>query len=349
MTLDQSRRSAALETSRAALRRAMRATRRGTLAGGRAAKRGVAALSTRLADSYEPARPELNRMIATPSGPRRALALGAALTIVGVILVGFATQMIFLSSFKHERDQESLYGDFRYQLADATAPVAQIDDDGNLTPLGTPVAILSVPKLGISEVVLEGSTSTVTISGPGHRRDTALPGQRGVSVIMGRSGAYGAPFAGIELLAAGDKIEVLTGQGAFTYEVVGVRREGDPQPADLGEFGGRLTLVTADGPRFLPTGVLRVDAELRTEAAPTPAPVLRIGSLGPEEAAMGGDPSAWLPVLLLAQFGLVVVVLTIVAMRRWGRWHSWIVALPVALWIGSALSEQVSILLPNVL
>ncbi|MCZ0981039.1 hypothetical protein O1L60_24275 [Streptomyces diastatochromogenes] len=31
------------------------------------------------------------------------------------------------------------------------------------------------------------------MSGPGHRRDTALPGQPGASVIMGRQWGYGSP------------------------------------------------------------------------------------------------------------------------------------------------------------
>ncbi|MFT2675577.1 hypothetical protein ACMWQR_28500, partial [Escherichia coli] len=66
---------------------------------------------------------------------------------------------------------------FRAQLQAGTAPVSEGDFEDNLLKDGVPVAILSIPQLGIDEVVAEGTTSGVLMKGPGHRRDTVLPGQ----------------------------------------------------------------------------------------------------------------------------------------------------------------------------
>jgi len=50
------------------------------------------------------------------------------------------------------------------------------------------VALLSIPAIGISAmVVVEGTTPENLTLGPGHLRDTPLPGQAGISVIFGSS------------------------------------------------------------------------------------------------------------------------------------------------------------------
>ena len=64
---------------------------------------------------------------------------------------------------------------------------------GRPSPVGEPVALLSIPRLGISQVVVEGTASGDTLAGPGHLRDTVLPGQVGTSVVYGRAATYGAP------------------------------------------------------------------------------------------------------------------------------------------------------------
>jgi sortase A len=67
---------------------------------------------------------------------------------------------------------------------------------------GTPVALLEIPRLGLREVIVEGTSSDPMMSGPGHRRDTPLPGQVGTSVIAGWRATYGGPFRSIDQLRA---------------------------------------------------------------------------------------------------------------------------------------------------
>jgi len=300
----------------------------------------VAAVDTR-------ANPTTNRVLGGPDEKQVLRASGTALILVGLVLLGFVVQVVGVSQLRHTRDQTLLYEQFRYSLADATAPVAQVDGEGDLYPLGTPVAIVAIPALGVSDVVLEGTSSRTMLSGPGHRRDTALPGQAGSSVVMGRAGTYGAPFGSISQLKLGDEITTTTGQGVATYEVSGVRFEGDPQPLAPDDGTGRLTLVSASGPRFLADGIVRVDATLTSKPFDTPLPALLVGSLTSAEAPMAADDSGWLPLLLILELAAVAILAFTILVRRWGRWHTWVVATPVALILGCTIAEQVVVLLPN--
>ncbi|MCU1534253.1 MAG: peptidase sortase [Glaciihabitans sp.] len=301
----------------------------------------------RLASSSTRANPELLRSVARPTERQLRRVSGVTLTLVGILLLGFVLQVVGISQLRHERDQSLLYSQFRYDLANSTAPVGQVDQDGRLYALGTPVALVAIPALGVSEVVLEGTSSRTLLSGPGHRRDTALPGQAGAAVIMGRQAAYGGPFAELGSLHAGDLITTTTGQGSADYTVTDVRYAGDPQPGPLASGAGRLTLVSATGPAYFADGVVRVDARLVSKPFITPNPVLLVGSLTEAEAPLSSDSSGWLPLLLALELGALAVFLFTVALRRWGRWHTWIVAVPVSLVIGSAVGEQVVVLLPN--
>lgn len=289
-----------------------------------------------------------------------------ALQILAVVALGFIVHVVLLSQVQHDRDQQTAHAAFRSDLAHALAPVGQlappelpepgpVDQDQEAEPedrlmaLGTPVAVLEIPRLGLTEVVLEGTTSDVMRSGPAHRRDTVLPGQEGTSVIMGRRTTYGGPFSRIHTLTAGDQVIAVTGQGEHIYRVTGVRREGDPLPPPAEDGQGRLTLVTADGRPLLPSGVLRVDAELVSDPHPAPARSLTTASLSPNEDTMAGDDGAWYPLVLLGQALLLAVAATVWARQRLGHWQAWVVGIPVIAAIGLTTADQVARLLPNLL
>ncbi len=282
------------------------------------------------------------------SEPERHNLAGTALVILAMVLLGFVVQFGGISHISHARDQQLALSSFRYELANATAPVGQVGQDDRLLAPGTPVALLEAPEIGLRSVVLEGTTSEVTLSGPGHRRDTPLPGQLGASVVYGRQAAYGAPFANIAKLTAGDTITATTGQGKATYEVIGVRYTGDALPDAMTAGEGRLTLVSASGLPFLSNSIVRVDARLTSDVAASPARVLGFAALGEDELTMAGNPAAW-PSLVLSLLILVILLMLFwVSARFWGRWQTWIVAVPVLIALGSFGAQQVAILLPNV-
>jgi hypothetical protein len=103
------------------------------------------------------------------------------------------------------------------------------------------------------------------------------------------------------------------------------------------------------GPRFMPTDLLRVDAELVTPAQPAPPRVITAASLDPAEQAMAGDPAGLVPLLLWLQLLLVVAVATVWLVIRWGKWQAWLVAAPIVFFAGVMASMSALRLLPNLL
>ena len=277
--------------------------------------------------------PRKPRPLPPLSDPRLAATV-AAVTLV--VLAGwFVLQTVALGALSQGRAQSVLHSALREQLEAQTAPTGAVEP-------GDPVALLRIPTLGLEQVVVEGTASSDLQAGPGHRRDSPLPGQRGVSTIYGKSFTWGAPFRSVGTLLPGDGIEVTTAQGKFVYRVVGVRRADDPLPDTTPP--ARLTLVTADVSSFMPSGVLYVDAVLIGD------PVVgagRVSTVPASEAARGTDSSG-LPLLAVGLGVLLATVLGVV------RLHGtlpvrvlWTLGLPVvlaALWLTGTQTAQ---LLPN--
>ena len=74
-----------------------------------------------------------------------------------------------------------------------------------------------------------------------------MPGQAGVSVILGRANRLRRAVRRLASLVPGDPITVVTGQTVASYTVIDLRRAGDPLPPPLAAGAGRMILVTADG------------------------------------------------------------------------------------------------------
>jgi sortase A len=270
--------------------------------------------------------------------------VSSAFAMVAIVSLWFVLQALVLSGFSQARDQHLLYDEFRHELAAATAPT------GPVVPPGDPVALVQVPHLGLSQVVVEGTASGDLLAGPGHRRDTVLPGQKGISLVYGRAGTYGAPFRHLSDLVKGDQIIAQTGQGRTVFTVDGVRRAGDLLPPPPTGDQARLTLVTAEGTGPLAglraRNAVYVDA---TAAKGQPFPTGRPTALPPSERAMSGE-SAALPMLVLALgllLGLTLAVSS--ARRRWSAALVWVVASPVAIALSWFTTDVVMRLLPNLM
>ncbi len=288
--------------------------------------------------------------VAERPAPAPGIALvGAALCVLAALLLGFAANLTIVGHLQHARDQRTAYDDLRAELAMGTAPVGQTTFDGKPLEAGAPMALLRIPALGLKQVVFEGTTSGVLRSGPGHRRDTPFPGQAGTSQILGRAWGYGGPFNDVARLPVGAVIKVTTGQSTAEYRVTGIRRDGDPLPAVLGTNKGRLTLVTATGWAYTPSGVVRVDADLVSETQPSPPRPRRAGWIDAAEKPLGTESGAWMSVYLWSQALLAAALLTVWTHRRWGRWQTWITAVPVLTALGVAASGAATCLLPNLL
>lgn len=274
---------------------------------------------------------------------RAVLVLFLAMT--GTLLL----QLVMVSALQQSAAQGRAFDALRSDLATGTAPIGPTDAGGRVLALGTPIAFIDIPSIGVSEVIGEGTTASVLFDGPGHRRDTPVPGQVGSSVIFGRRAAFGGPFSDISELKPGATIRVTTGQGIFEFKVLGVRREGMPAPAAPAAGTARLLLVTAAGRAFLPEGVVRVDADLVGQAAVGPPRLITAAALPANERVMAGDAGTLWVLAFWLQALILLSVAVVWSWHRWGRAQTWVVLFPALLFVGLAASGEVARLLPNLL
>ena len=271
----------------------------------------------------------------------------AALVVAFVLSLSVLVHFVFVSRLQQSATQRHGYDTFRADLARGTAPVGPTDNKGHELRAGVSVAYLEIPAIGLEQVIGESTTPGVLFAGPGHRRDTPLPGQVGTSVVYGRRAMFGGPFADLDQLAEGDLIRVTTGQGQFNFHVRGVRHEGDPVPAPLAAGSARLLLATAAGPAFLPSGVLRIDADLDGKAVGGAARLVSAADLPAEEQIMANDTRTVWALVLWLQALIALALGAVWAWHRWGKAQAWGVFLPPLLLIGLLASSEVARLLPN--
>ena len=276
----------------------------------------------------------------------RFVAIGV-LAIVSLTTLYFALFVTSLSAMQEQRSQHQLYAQFR-GLVSPASPIAP--SIGGAISAGTPVAMITIPRLHVVRVMVgEGTTSGDLLNGPGHLRDSPLPGQPGDSVIIGSSVTANAPFGSLSQLRVGAHFSVMTGQGVFHYKVIDRRYDGDPSPR-FPASGSALTLVSATGTGWWgsvdPTRVLYVDAAL--VGHDVGAPGGRLVAVPRSELPGHGDPSAW-PLVILWLLALLVVAVAIVWLwNRWRLWRTWLIGGPIVVFVMWSLSDQVVRLLPNV-
>ena len=80
-------------------------------------------------------------------------------------------------------------------------------------------AIIRIPKIGLSQAVVDGVSRGHLKNGPGHYPGTAIPGYSGNAVISGHRTTYTKPFLDLDLLAPGDEVIVDKHEGSFRYLV----------------------------------------------------------------------------------------------------------------------------------
>lgn len=265
-----------------------------------------------------------------------------ALLSVGVLAAWGVVYTVVLGSTQEHRAQRVLYASFRGDAAAGTVPT------GGKIAHGTPVAVLGIPRLGVRNlVVVEGTTSGDLEAGPGHRRDSPLPGEVGTSFVFGRSTRFGAPFAHITDLVKGDPITVTSGEGTFTFNVDTVRRPGDSL-SGFNPDAARLTLVTSEEADSGLTEVVYVDATLKG-GSPLPPSKGRPVSIPAAEKQLQGDRGAWLAIVLWLEGLLVTAIALTWARGRWARAPVLLVAVPIVAAMFWGVAQAASQLLPNLI
>jgi sortase A len=108
--------------------------------------------------------------------------------------------------------------------------------------LGAPVAVLSIPKLGLDVPVFDGTGELALNRGAGRILGTARPGEQGnVGIAAHRDGF----FRSLKNVQMGDRIELAALRGTFVYVVDNIAVV---SPSDVTVLKSRtqpsLTLVT---------------------------------------------------------------------------------------------------------
>lgn len=284
--------------------------------------------------------PELDE----PSGVTRREALIVAahgLTLFGLLIVAFVAYLVGVSALEHGRSQRALRTAFHQDVEFGNAWV------GGRIPEGSPVAELSIAKLGVREVVAEGTAGAVLRHGPGHLRTAVLPGQAGNAVIAGRRVSYGGPFRHLDELAAGDQIITTTGQGRAVYRVSGVREISRHDRDAIDDFGdNRLTLITS-APEYKASRRLVVTATL--SSAPHPLAAALPTDIRKAELGLNSDRATAYGLLLWAQALLAASVAAAWIRRRWRRWPTYLVAMPVLALLILLVFDNLTPVLPSTL
>lgn len=116
-------------------------------------------------------------------------------------------------------------------------------------PAGEVLTKLSIPRIGLRAVVIEGTASHSLLLGPGHMIGSAIPGDNGNSVIAGHRDTF---FRHLHSLKTGDAIYVLRNGRRFHYVVIEKRVV---QANDISVLrasaGSELTLITCYPTHFI--------------------------------------------------------------------------------------------------
>ncbi|MCA1830848.1 MAG: sortase [Actinomycetota bacterium] len=83
----------------------------------------------------------------------------------------------------------------------------------------TPIARIIIPKIGLSVIVVQGTTLGDLAYGPGHYVETPMPWELGPTGIAGHRTGWSQPFYHLDLVGVGDMIYLKTTHGKFSYRV----------------------------------------------------------------------------------------------------------------------------------
>lgn len=167
---------------------------------------------------------------------RTAVSLGCVL--VGLCLLAYVSwsygsmaleQRELAREWQRQQQQAALH-----PKADQTNAHVAVPDNG--------LTRLTVPKIGLDAIVVEGTNYHDLKLGPGHLTDTPAPGDDGNSVISGHRDTF---FRHIHELEKGDEVLVQRGGRTYRYEVTG-KKIVDPHDVWVAQQtkDAELTLIT---------------------------------------------------------------------------------------------------------
>jgi LPXTG-site transpeptidase (sortase) family protein len=116
-------------------------------------------------------------------------------------------------------------------------------------PAGEILTKLSIPRIGLRAVVIEGTSSRSLLLGPGHMTGSAIPGSNGNAVIAGHRDTF---FRNLPNLKTGDAIYVLRNGKRFHYAIIEKKVvQADDISVLRTNRGSEITLITCYPRHFI--------------------------------------------------------------------------------------------------
>jgi sortase A len=282
-------------------------------------------------------------------------AIGRAFVAAGALILLFVAYQLWGTGIYEARQQDHLKTQFRNEIASrqpastttsttvgrtttggatttATTATTSAPSEPPAAADGDPVGIVTIPKLGLEKVVVEGTSVPDLRKGPGHYTGSPIPGQRGNAAIAGHRTTYGAPFGDLDQLARGDSIVVQTLTGKYAYVVTEDPFAVSPNETDVlkpklddttKELLPTLTLTTCN-PKYSATERLIVKAELAKDNKQPPLPAPMGATRVKLSAGLSGTHESRLPTLLWGVIAAAVGGLWWLVFHRYARWTTWL-------------------------
>jgi sortase A len=161
--------------------------------------------------------------------------LSALFIVFGLMLLGYVS-IEYGDMYWSQRELQEKWAEQQSNHSKAAPDTAETPDvDDGLTRL-------TIPKIDLAAVVVEGTGRKQLLLGPGHMESTPAPGEIGNSVISAHRDTF---FRHIYELQKGDEVVVQRNGKTFKYAVLGKRVV---QPTDFSVVDqtkdARLTLIT---------------------------------------------------------------------------------------------------------
>jgi sortase A len=118
---------------------------------------------------------------------------------------------------------------------------------------GEAIGRISIPRIGIDMVLVNGTDHDSLTRGPGRDLRTAMPGEGKLVYIAGHRTTYLAPFSHIDLLRKGDHVTLRMPYATLVYSITGHRIVVDSDLSVLKNHGYEQIELQACHPRFFAT------------------------------------------------------------------------------------------------
>ncbi len=138
---------------------------------------------------------------------------------------------------------------------------------------GAAIGRISIPKIGVHMIVVQGTDAAALAKGPGHYPSTPMPCTVGDVAIAGHRTTFLHPFYNLNELGPGDTISLSTRTASCTYVVTQAPFAVSPKDVSVvADTPGQFTLtLTTCNPRGSAVQRLVVKAVLDPARSPRPA------------------------------------------------------------------------------